>query len=59
MRIESVYHPRAPLRMTARNPRSESTGVENGWVESGFHSSLHAPSPLVSNAAESDNLSED
>ena len=24
-----------------------------------FHSSLHAPSPLVSNAAESDNLSED
>ena len=65
MRIESVYYPRAPLRMTASNQRRKHWSLEIGreWFitnMAAFHaSSLHAPSSLVCNATESDNSSED
>ena len=65
MRIESVYYPRAPLRMTASNQRRKHWSLEIGreWfitIMAAFHaSSLHAPSSLVCNATESDNSSED
>ena len=51
MRIESVYYyPRAPLRMTE--------AWLNGYMAA-FGVSLHAPSSLVCNAAESNNSSGD
>ena len=60
MRIDSLYYPRAPLRMTARNQKRKHWGRE--WFKTNmaaFRASLHAPSSLVCSAAESDNSSED
>ena len=61
MRIESVYYPRPPLRMTARNQKHKHWGRE--WFITNMAafpaSSLYATSSLVCNAAESDNTSED
>ena len=60
MRIDSVFYPRAPLRMTARNQKRKHWGRE--WFKTNmaaFRASLHAPSSLVCSAAESDNSSED
>ena len=60
MRIESVYYPRAPLRMTARNQKRKHWGRE--WFitnMAALRASFHTPSSLVCNAAESDNSSED
>ena len=47
MRIESVYYPRAPLRMKARNQKRKHWSRE--WFitnMAAFRASLHAPSPL-------------
>ena len=60
MRSDSVYYPRAPLRMTARNQKR--TGPGSRWFKTNmaaFRASLHVPSSLVCSAAESDNSSED
>lgn len=60
MRIDTVFYPRAPLRMTARNQKRKHWGRE--WFKTNmaaFRASLHAPSSLVCSAAESDNSSED
>ena len=65
MRIESVYYPGVPLRMTARNQTRKhwSREIGRGWFitnMAAFHaSSLHAPSSLVRNVTEFDNSSED
>ena len=55
MRIESVYYPRAPLRMKARNQKRKHWSRE--WFitnMAAFRASLHAPCPR-----ESDNSLED
>ena len=60
MCIESIYYPRAPLRMTARNQKRKHWGRE--WFitnMAALRASLHTPSSLVCNAAESVNSSED
>ena len=60
MRIDTVFYPRAPLRMTARNQTRKHWGRE--WFKTNiaaFRASLHAPFSLVCSAAESDNSSED
>ena len=60
MRIDSVFYPRAPLRMTAGSQKRKHWGRE--WFKTNmvdFRASLHAPSSLVCSATESDNSSED
>ena len=60
MGIDSVYYPRAPLRMTARNQKRKHWGRE--WFKANLaasRASLRAPFSLVCSAAESDNSSED
>ena len=64
MRNESVYCPGAPLRMTARNQTRKhwSRDIFREWFitnMAALRASLHTPSSLVCNAAESVNSSED
>ena len=62
MHIESVFYLKAPLRMTVRNQkRTQALGsrMVSKANMTAFRASLHAPSSLACNAAESDNSSED
>ena len=60
MRIESVYYPRTPLRMTARKQKRKHWGRQCFITNTAaFRASLHAPFYWVCNAAESGNSSED